>query len=421
MADHQDNGVVTVDRDESTVVNGPPVHGAPVNRIVAALSAAEQAKADTAAKAAREAILVQADKMLGQATSILRKGEKEYTKKLLTVCGLVAGYVGLSVEGGCDRDYAVTTTAGEFSKALRETVKPARINEMIRVHYAVSLLAGGKDVSEVPYNHLRDAYCLLVERKTGENRQDVWSIIPHVKSEALALFADTCATASKLAIEQRVAALVNDSAQKVHAENVKIADEKRAAREERERVQREALAVKEAAEKAAKDAAAKDAAAKEEASKPNASAEDKEAAASAAKELAAKELAAKHAAAKEAQESLAAKVAKREEAKVNAVVARSEERADKAVETADRKATVGQPGQILPNIARQAKRGAPKDRAESAVEILAGGDGADEAIREFFRLAQSRKEFSDASKRAIKGAIIMLARAENATEDTAAA
>ncbi len=73
------------------------------------------------------------------------------------------------------------------------------------------------------------------------------------------------------------------------------------------------------------------------------------------------------------------------------------------------------------NLIKVAQRGTPKDRGENAVEIVASGDNPDDALREFARLAQGRKEFSGHYLDAVKGFIVMLAKAAQRTEEEACA
>jgi hypothetical protein len=376
-----------------------PEVAAPAVDPAAANKAAEQA-------AAQEAELrKEAKHTLDQCETAHARGERAYRAGLLEAGRLAGLYCVQRMSLGDQRAAAVTALAGRLAESASCVVDEVYVNKLIASSHAHRLLAEEQGLTgkgkkagpadNVPWGLYRDTWCRLTERAAKGTPEETFVLLPGLEAECREAFRKAVTDSlSRLAVQDLVAGLVRQHAQRLaEAEKAAAEDKARAVEAERQRLAEAAEQLKRAeAQKREAEAQAK------------ARRDEQATQALAAAQV---ELEAKQRAAVEQQAKLeAAEKAKREaEKRAAAERQRLEREAAKAKAKAEKgqtpatKAESGNPStastreeesrspkapsgaqtrgeQVTGNLLRVGESGTPKDVAESIVALLMGAGKA---------------------------------------------
>lgn len=416
MSERTTSELSTQPQIASEQVQAAPSAEATGNHEAAQISEQTRAAAE-AAEAAEAAAREEAHATLKAAVRAFAKGERAYRTGLLESGRLCDLYVHQRLALGDGRAAAVQALEGQLAAYSSGTVD---VNRLISCHHAWRLLAEAqgldKAAESVPYGHYRDAYTRLLVREGKDTPQENWILLPGMESECQAIFAAACqAGLSKAAVEEKCQGLLRRYADAQAAE----AKARQHAAEAEAQAKREAeLRARQQAEQAeAKAKAATDAV--EQAGSEEQKADLTRAAEQAREELLAAQRA-RSVALEEAAEAARRKARADAEAKAaEQAKARAEAKAQaKAARTAGKGASHPQPPQTDKtaearqgsNLLAAAKAGTAKDVAEMASELITGCQEPDSTLEALLRSLDGHKELSKQSHRAIKAALVILAR-----------
>lgn len=415
---HQDNGnVATVDRDESIVVD------ANVSLVPAAVQTVQvdETGAQEAIAAAQAAETIRQDKANDEAAvhlkailKLCKRGNLDHANNFLAAGEHSDQYIHLRMAVGQSREDAVRIVEGDLLKICIESID---VNRMIACYWAYTLLADGGE--PLPYGVYRDVWSRTMER-VNKGKDETWQLLSGLEERCKATYADCIRdNVARDGQYDKVAALLKDYAvmqktAKDHAAKLAEAEAeaKRQVFMEEQRVLASAQQQKADAEEKARQAGIDQQNAKDSEAKRIADENAKQAQADLAD-------------AKKTVDEQAGKVQDTEieaaqAGKVATVAGKEATAAHKAVVKANGRilaATVEPAATKVENLIKIAQKGAVKDVAGMAVELITGGDAPDDVLIEVLRQLDGHKQLCKNSHRIIHAALERLAFLEQHKND----